>query len=108
MGMAAAQMGPVWILSTNGHGYALVQDQFVRWEDVLVQTNYTFRNMTGYLATITTPAESAILSSLGTDHNIGAQYFVGARDVDSKGNPTGIWKWMTGNRRLPINRQNKQ
>jgi len=75
-------MGPAWQLSTNGHGYALVNASMT-WTAAASQLHY-YENLTGYLATITTPAENAIIalmlaSSLGNPY----QYWIGARDLNS-------------------------
>lgn len=89
-------MEPIWRLSTNGHGYALVNASGTNWTTAASQLHY-YENLTGYLATIISPTESAIIASmLSSLLGSPVQYFVGARDLNAHGVPDGIWRWVTG------------
>lgn len=73
--------------SQTGHYYKALAGTYANWEEAKVAaSNQTYNNLTGYLATVTSEAETIVLSTLG----VGG--WLGGSDADTD----GAWKWMTG------------
>ncbi|SEU04199.1 Por secretion system C-terminal sorting domain-containing protein [Hymenobacter actinosclerus] len=80
--------GAVLVSEATGHYYELIQAPGICWSAAqAAAAARTYQGLTGYLATITSPAEQALLANNGQ-----AQYWLGAADDVVEGE----WRWKTG------------
>ena len=81
-------------LSSNNHYYEVLSGAQYTVTDLLgnaisIASSASYRGLHGYLATVTSASENALIASL----LIGDQFgFLGASDNDA----SGVWKWISG------------
>ncbi|WP_068493932.1 DUF4347 domain-containing protein, partial [Paramagnetospirillum marisnigri] len=75
-------------LASSGHWYEVVNSSGITWDAAKTAAeSRTLMGMTGYLATITSSAENALLGGL-----ISSEAWLGGSDATSE----GVWKWVGG------------
>ena len=81
--------GPVFPVPATGHYYEFVRDPGICWTAAqAAAAARTYNGLPGYLATVTSPAENAVLTALVGPGN----YWFGASDAAVEGE----WRWVTG------------
>ena len=81
--------GPVFPVPATGHYYEFVRDPGICWTAAQVAAAArTYNGLPGYLATVTSAAENAVLTALVGPGN----YWFGASDAAVEGE----WRWVTG------------
>lgn len=74
--------------TANGHYYEFISASGVTWDAAKTAAEAkTLYGLSGYLVTITSSAENALITSMA-----GGNGWIGASDATSE----GIWKWVTG------------
>ena len=81
--------GPVFPVVSTGHYYEFVSAPGICWTAAqAAAAAKTYNGLPGYLATVTTPAENAVLTAMVGPGN----YWFGASDAAVEGE----WRWVTG------------
>ena len=81
-------------LSSNNHYYEVLSGAQYTVTDLLgnaisIASSASYRGLHGYLATVTSASENALIASLLIGDQVG---FLGASDNDA----SGVWKWISG------------
>ncbi|MFY9089047.1 DUF4347 domain-containing protein [Arcobacter aquimarinus] len=72
----------------NGHYYEFVSASGITWDQAKIDAeNRTLYGLNGYLVTITSDSENALITSMA-----GGNGWIGASDAENE----GVWKWVTG------------